>query len=83
MPYLKVFKLRTVGKMDEYQHALFFEAKDLKDRDKEKIRRHFQKRRDSGGGDCGMIEKAGGNTYKICFKEKEGKESHLVKMSYR
>ncbi|XP_078132752.1 protein mono-ADP-ribosyltransferase PARP14-like [Sander vitreus] len=63
--------------MDEYQHALFFEASDLKDRDKEKIRRHFQKRRDSGGGDCGMIEKAGCNIYKICFKEKEDQERVL------
>lgn len=66
--------------MDEYQHELFFEAKDLTDREKEKIRRHFQKRRDSGGGDCGMIEKDRGNTYKICFKEKEGKESCWVKV---
>ncbi|XP_032400417.1 protein mono-ADP-ribosyltransferase PARP14 isoform X2 [Etheostoma spectabile] len=63
--------------MDEYKHPLFFEAKDLSDRDKEKIRRHFQKRRDSGGGDCGMIEKAGGNTYTICFKEKEDQERVL------
>lgn len=67
--------------MDEYQHSLFFEAKDLTEREVEKIRRHFQKRRDSGGGDCGIIEKAGGNIYKISFKEKEGKESHQVKMT--
>lgn len=60
--------------MDEFQNPLFFEAKDLTQREKEKIRRHFQKRRDSGGGDCGMIEKAGDKTYKICFKEKEGKK---------
>ncbi|XP_068584429.1 protein mono-ADP-ribosyltransferase PARP14-like [Cebidichthys violaceus] len=63
--------------MDEYQHPLFFEAKDLTDREKEKVRRHFQKKRDSGGGDCGMIEKAEGNTYKICFKEKEDQERVL------
>lgn len=59
--------------MDENEHSLFFEAKELGDKEKEKIRRHFLKRRDSGGGDCGMIEKIGDNTYKICFKEKEGK----------
>ncbi|XP_075948692.1 uncharacterized protein LOC142950901 [Anarhichas minor] len=63
--------------MDEYQHPLFFEAKYLTDREKEKVRRHFQKKRDSGGGDCGMIEKAEGNTYKICFKEKEDQERVL------
>ncbi|XP_070849888.1 protein mono-ADP-ribosyltransferase PARP14-like [Chaetodon trifascialis] len=57
--------------MDEYQHSLFFEARDLTEREEQKIRRHFQKKRDSGGGDCGTIEKAGGNTYKISFKEKE------------
>ncbi|GLD53861.1 poly [ADP-ribose] [Lates japonicus] len=58
--------------MDEYQYPLFFEAKeDLTDREREKIRRHFQKRRDSGGGDCGVIENIGGNIYKVCFKEKE------------
>lgn len=68
--------------MDEYQHPLFFEAKDLTDRDKEKLRRHFQKRRASGGGDCGMIEKTGDNIYKICFKEKEGNKSLCGKIIY-
>eukprot|EP00064_Thunnus_orientalis_P011424 superscaffoldBa00001651_g11455 len=63
--------------MDEYKHSLFFEAKELTDREKEKIRRYFQKRRDSGGGECGMIEKAGDHTYKICFKEKEDQERVL------
>jgi len=58
--------------MDEFKHPLFFEAKDLTDKEKDKVRRHFQKRRDSGGGDCGLIENAGGNTYTICFKEIEG-----------
>ena len=58
--------------MEEYQYPLFFKAKELTDREKEKVRRHFQKRRDSGGGDCGMIEKVGDNIFKICFKEKEG-----------
>ncbi|KAI3375718.1 hypothetical protein L3Q82_004022 [Scortum barcoo] len=63
--------------MDEYQHPLFFEAKDLTDREKEKIRRHFGKKRDSGGGECGMIEKAGEDTYKISFKDKDDKERVL------
>lgn len=60
--------------MDEYQHLLFFEAGELTQKDKDKVWRYFQKRRDSGGGDCGMIEKTGDNFYKICFKEKEGKK---------
>ncbi|KAJ4949533.1 hypothetical protein JOQ06_021044 [Pogonophryne albipinna] len=63
--------------MEEFKHPLFFEAKDLTDKEKDKVRRHFQKRRDSGGGECGMIEKAGGNTYKICFKEIEDQERVL------
>ncbi|KAG7241535.1 hypothetical protein INR49_025440 [Caranx melampygus] len=63
--------------MDEYQHPLFFEARDLTAREQEKVRRHFQKKRDSGGGECGIIEKTGGNTYKICFKEKDEQERVL------
>ncbi|KAK5858648.1 hypothetical protein PBY51_002771 [Eleginops maclovinus] len=63
--------------MDEFKHPLFFEAKDMTDREIAKVSRYFQKRRDSGGGDCGMIEKAGGNTYKICFKEIEDQERVL------
>ena len=69
--------------MDEYQHPLYFEARDLTDKEERKVWRHFHKRRVSGGGDCGMIEKDGANTYKICFKEKEGKESQWVEMSLR
>uniref|UniRef100_A0AAQ6A958 Poly [ADP-ribose] polymerase n=1 Tax=Amphiprion ocellaris TaxID=80972 RepID=A0AAQ6A958_AMPOC len=63
--------------MDEYQHPLFFEAKQLRDDEKVKIRRHFQKRRESGGGDCGFVEKVRGKTYRICFKEKEDQERVL------
>ncbi|XP_026018060.1 uncharacterized protein LOC113018874 isoform X2 [Astatotilapia calliptera] len=63
--------------MDEYQYPLFFEATDFTDREKEKVRRYFQKRRDSGGGDCGNVEKLGGSVYKICFKEKEDQERVL------
>lgn len=64
--------------MDEYRHLLFFEAKDLTDREMEKIRDYFKHRKESGGGDCGTIEKVGGNIYKIYFKEKAGKKSHWV-----
>lgn len=42
--------------MDECLHPVFFEAEELTDSEKEKIRRYFQKKRHSGGGDCGMIE---------------------------
>uniref|UniRef100_A0A669E3J0 PAR14-like first RRM domain-containing protein n=1 Tax=Oreochromis niloticus TaxID=8128 RepID=A0A669E3J0_ORENI len=66
-----------VDKMDEYPYPLFFEATDFTDKEKEKVRRYFQKRRDSGGGDCGNLEKLGGNVYKICFKEKEDQERVL------
>ncbi|XP_042082638.1 protein mono-ADP-ribosyltransferase PARP14-like isoform X3 [Haplochromis burtoni] len=63
--------------MDEYQYPLFFEATDFTDREKEKVRRYFQKSRDSGGGDCGNLEKLGGSVYKICFKEKEDQDRVL------
>ncbi|XP_031582744.2 protein mono-ADP-ribosyltransferase PARP14-like [Oreochromis aureus] len=63
--------------MDEYPYPLFFEATVFTDREKEKVRRYFQKRRDSGGGDCGNVEKLGGSIYKICFKEKEDQERVL------
>ncbi|XP_014267978.3 protein mono-ADP-ribosyltransferase PARP14 [Maylandia zebra] len=63
--------------MDEYPYPLFFEATDFTDREKEKVRRYFQKRRESGGGDCGNLEKLGGSVYKICFKEKEDQDRVL------
>ncbi|XP_041840896.1 protein mono-ADP-ribosyltransferase PARP14-like [Melanotaenia boesemani] len=68
--------------MDEYQYPLFFEARDLTDREKEKVRRHFQKRRDSGGGDCAIIEKIGDKTYKICFRESETQERVLQRKNH-
>lgn len=64
-------------------HPVFFEAEELADSEKEKIRRYFQKKRHSGGGDCGMIEKVGDKTYRICFKEKEGKKPCWVQMHYK
>ncbi|XP_042073071.1 uncharacterized protein LOC106632728 isoform X2 [Haplochromis burtoni] len=63
--------------MDECLHPVFFEAEELTDSEKEKIRRYFQKKRHSGGGDCGIIEKVGDKTYQICFKEKEDQEHVL------
>lgn len=59
--------------MDEYPHPLFFEARDFTEKEREKVRRYFNKRRDSGGGDCGIIQRTEGNIYKVCFKEKEGR----------
>ncbi|KAM6908970.1 uncharacterized protein FYW49_012838 [Xenentodon cancila] len=63
--------------MDHYQYPLFFEARDLTDRETKKIWRFFQKRKDSGGGDCAMIEKVGGNVYKVSFKEEADQERVL------
>lgn len=67
-----------VGKMDEYQHLLYFEANELEKTDSGKIWRYFQKKQASGGGDCLMIRKVGEKAYKICFKEKEGKTIPLI-----
>ncbi|XP_024144303.2 protein mono-ADP-ribosyltransferase PARP14 [Oryzias melastigma] len=68
--------------MDEFPHPLFFEARDLSKREKGKIHLYFQKKRDSGGGDCDEIEKVGENTYRICFKVKEDQERVLQKKSH-
>ncbi|XP_036066960.1 uncharacterized protein LOC118598395 [Oryzias melastigma] len=68
--------------MDEFPHPLFFEARDLSKREKRKIHLYFQKKRDSGGGDCDEIEKIGDNTYRICFKVKEDQERVLQKKSH-
>ncbi|KAM9717846.1 uncharacterized protein ACNS7B_021383 [Menidia menidia] len=63
--------------MDEHPHALFFEARELTDREREKVWKHFEKRRDSGGGDCATIQKVGDGVYKVCFREKEDQERVL------
>ncbi|XP_008284620.1 poly [ADP-ribose] polymerase 14 [Stegastes partitus] len=68
--------------MDEFVHSLFFEAKDLTSKEKEKIRRYFQIKRESGGGECGNIEKVGNNIYKISFKDKEVQERVLQKKQH-
>ncbi|GAA6215981.1 protein mono-ADP-ribosyltransferase PARP14-like [Lates japonicus] len=68
--------------MDEYRHPLLFEAKELTDKEMKIIWRYFQKQRNSGGGDCGMIKKVGDNTYQICFKEKKVQESVLQKKEH-
>ncbi|MEQ2292390.1 hypothetical protein AMECASPLE_022686 [Ameca splendens] len=48
----------------------------------EKVRRHFQKRRDAGGGDCGAIEKVGDNIYKVCFREQQDQERVLQRKTH-
>ncbi|KAM3591097.1 uncharacterized protein V6R79_022320 [Siganus canaliculatus] len=57
--------------MTEYQYPLYFEASDLTDRERDRVRRHFQRKRESGGGDCGPIERVGNRTYRVCFVEAE------------
>ncbi|XP_029943859.1 protein mono-ADP-ribosyltransferase PARP14-like [Salarias fasciatus] len=65
--------------MEEYKHSLFFVARYMTDKEKEKLRRYFQKRRQSGGGECGVIQKVSGNSYEIRFKDKEDQERVLQK----
>uniref|UniRef100_A0A672GIB3 Poly [ADP-ribose] polymerase n=1 Tax=Salarias fasciatus TaxID=181472 RepID=A0A672GIB3_SALFA len=45
--------------------------------DKEKERRYLQKRRASGGDECGVIQKVSGNSYETRFKDKEDQERVL------
>ncbi|KAK2899907.1 hypothetical protein Q8A73_013036 [Channa argus] len=66
--------------MDEYKYPLFFKGKQLTCGEKEKIGRYFQKKRDSGGGECRKIEKVEDDIYQICFKDKEvlKKKKHII-----
>ncbi|XP_051555002.1 protein mono-ADP-ribosyltransferase PARP14-like isoform X2 [Myxocyprinus asiaticus] len=66
--------------MENYQHALFFEAKNLSDASLKQIKLHFQIRRKSGGGEC-EVQKVGDSIYKICFRKKEGQEEICVSLS--
>ncbi|XP_039462646.1 uncharacterized protein LOC120436202 [Oreochromis aureus] len=65
--------------MDKYTYPLFFEAKGLSDNDIQDIWRYFQRGQDSGGGECGIPGEVDGNTYKICFKDKEVQERVLLR----
>ncbi|XP_054916199.1 protein mono-ADP-ribosyltransferase PARP14 isoform X2 [Poeciliopsis prolifica] len=68
--------------MAEYPYPLYFEARYLTDREKDKVSRHFQKRRLSGGGDCGGIEKVEDKIYKVCFKEQQDQERVLKRKTH-
>ncbi|XP_029943869.1 protein mono-ADP-ribosyltransferase PARP14-like [Salarias fasciatus] len=63
--------------MEVYKHPLFFEARDMTNKEKEKVTRYFQIRRECGGGECGVIQKLPGNRYVIRFKDKEDQERVL------
>lgn len=58
--------------METYQHAVFFEANNLSNIELRQIQNYFQIKRKSGGGDCEIL-KVGANTYKINFRDKNGK----------
>lgn len=57
--------------MEKYQHAVFFETNNSLDI--AQIQKYFQIKRKSGGGECEIL-KFGANTYKISFRDKEGKQ---------
>lgn len=63
--------------MDKYTYPLFFEVKGLSGNDIQDIWRYFQRGEDSGGGECGIPAEVEGNTYKISFKDKEGKQDYV------
>nr|XP_015801932.2 protein mono-ADP-ribosyltransferase PARP14 isoform X1 [Nothobranchius furzeri] len=69
-------------KMNAYQYPLFFEARDLTDREKRKIWRHFQRRRDSGGGECSVIEKVEDDVYKVSFQESQDQQRVLQRKTH-
>ncbi|CAB1345448.1 unnamed protein product [Coregonus sp. 'balchen'] len=53
--------------MEVYKYPVFFECQTLDPSQKEKIKKYFEIRRKSGGGDCGPVESVGDNVYKVAF----------------
>ncbi|TSN12215.1 Poly [ADP-ribose] polymerase 14 [Bagarius yarrelli] len=73
--------------MSDFQYAVLFEANGLSDEDIKKIRNYFKIKRQSGGGECGEVEKVKDNTYKINFLEEAAqdrvlrKKDHIISLS--
>ncbi|KAK7909910.1 hypothetical protein WMY93_014594 [Mugilogobius chulae] len=73
--------------MDPDKYPLYFVAEeDFDTQERKKIRRYFTIRRDSGGGDCGELQKVGEKLYKICFEQEEvqervlGRKTHTISL---
>ncbi|XP_014012015.1 uncharacterized protein isoform X2 [Salmo salar] len=65
--------------MDVYKYPVFFECQTLDTSQKEKIKKYFEIRRKSGGGDCGPVESVGDKVYKIAFIYRTVQERVLQK----
>ncbi|KAL2079244.1 hypothetical protein ACEWY4_024988 [Coilia grayii] len=65
-----------------YKHKVFFQARELTDPEKEKVRNYFKIKRRSGGGECGRVEKVSEGTYKILFLEQEAQQRVLHKKEH-
>ncbi|XP_070293898.1 protein mono-ADP-ribosyltransferase PARP14-like [Salvelinus sp. IW2-2015] len=65
--------------MDVYKYPVFFECQTLDPPQKEKIKKYFEIRRKSGGGDCGPVESVGDQVYKVAFIYHEVQERVLQK----
>ncbi|XP_029610119.1 uncharacterized protein LOC115194514 isoform X3 [Salmo trutta] len=65
--------------MDVYKYPVFFECQTLDTSQKEKIKKYFEIRRKSGGGDCGPVESVGDKVYKIAFTYRKVQERVLQK----
>ncbi|KAM9401107.1 uncharacterized protein ACWYII_030798 isoform 3-T3 [Salvelinus alpinus] len=65
--------------MDVYKYPVFFECQTLDPALKEKIKKYFEIRRKSGGGDCGPVESVGDKVYKVAFIYRTVQERVLQK----
>ncbi|XP_041726079.2 uncharacterized protein LOC121556251 [Coregonus clupeaformis] len=64
------------------EYPVFFECQTLDTSQKEKIKKYFEIRRKSGGGDCGPVESVGDNVYKIAFIDQKVQERVLQKPNH-
>ncbi|XP_045068621.1 uncharacterized protein LOC121556264 [Coregonus clupeaformis] len=68
--------------MDVFKYPVFFECQTLDASQRKKIKKYFEIRRKSGGGDCGPVESVGDNVYKIAFIYQTVQERVLQKPNH-
>ncbi|XP_071234571.1 uncharacterized protein [Salvelinus alpinus] len=68
--------------MDVYKYPVFFECQTLDPSQKAKIKKYFEIRRKSDGGDCGPVESVGDKVYRVAFIYRAVQERVLQKPNH-